>query len=216
MRFQDGGIYRGIVNNYVSILVFNTGIKFRFIVFSAVCNGSIGFGQLQVYNTVCNTSQSQRLAHVKGSVVVQSGDAETLRIPEAQAGSNIREAFHSYNIDRIRNRLADSGKAGIGIVAVPVIDGYAVCIGIRCIVINGGEGFSGGVQGGSVGGNDFECGAGLPSAGSGTVQSQAGFLFAAAANNSFYISRGLVNNDTGSLWLGNNVSVFSDNFVSGL
>ncbi len=72
-----GRFGRGIIQNYISIIVYDFTVHLRTVIGSAIGNSRIGCGQLQVGDTVGQSAQCQRLAVVRvGAIQLQAGKSK--------------------------------------------------------------------------------------------------------------------------------------------
>ena len=192
------------------------GVELRLDVFSLVRDGGKSARELQVCDSVCDAAQGQRLVHIQGLAVFQGGDSEALRILETDGRGDFRQAVDGHDVDGVRDGLADRGVAGVGVVAVPVVDGDSVPVGVGRVVVNAGKSHIVIIQSRSVGGNDFEGGTRLAGGGGGPVQGKARFFGSAAAHDGFHIAGGLIHDDEGGLGLWSQRNPFAqDRFAVG-
>ena len=114
-------------------MIHDFGIKLRFDIGPAVCDGRIRGVQLQIGNTIGNTAQGEGLCNIgKGLAVFlfplyQSGKAKILQVIKPLLRSNVGQCLYGDDVQGIPDTIPQgTGSPVTG--AVPVGNRTSLCI----------------------------------------------------------------------------------------
>ena len=131
-----------------------------FQILSAIGNGCIGSGHLQICNAVRQSAQCERLPDIRERPTVrrlrfnQRCDPKLFCIVKPGLRRNLCQALDGSDVDRTHNRLTDRNVSGIS--ALRILHRCPVFIVIGLILVNGRQRLSGFIQRRRVDRKDLE------------------------------------------------------------
>ena len=135
---QDGVRFRcRIVKQYISVMIQNSCIEFWLDVGSAVGDGGVSGGQLQVGDTVGETSECQCL--IAALVDADGGKTKVADVIVTQGRTDLRQRLNRYDVDGINDTFAQCGETAVALVVVIYRSALSGTVIVRRIILDIGK-----------------------------------------------------------------------------
>ena len=150
------GVWRGIVDKHVAVMIEDLGVQNRFCILSSICDRSKCSGKFHVVHTAGYSTQSCRLGDICMARIVficsvnKCCESEFLEILITLFQSHcLGKSPHCAYIHGMFDRIAHGCASDV--LAVPVADRFSVGILIRFIFDRGGKRHAAFIQAGRIG-----------------------------------------------------------------